>query len=450
MPKDGSTRNGEGRDPIAGERKKRLRGNTADIHGLVRGLYYRVTLADNSIRWIASQERRQPGSSGETRRLIGVSPDVTARKEMEKKIEAAAREWQTTFDSIPDQVMILNRDHRVVQANAAARSFLNLPLKKILGNRCYTVMHGKDRPISTCPFPAIREIKGHGESDIYDDRKKKWFHISVDPVLDDEGETIRVVHMARDITESKRIETETFCARREILRTERLLRMGELTASLAHELNQPLTSILSNARAALRFIDSGTLDMDELKDILKDIANDDKRARDIIRSLRSMIKPEEGEKVRALLNDVVQEVVSVFHGETVIPNLNVETVLSDPSLEVHIDTVQIQQVVINLMMNAAESMLDQTENKKIIIRAEAGDNNKARVAVSDHGPGIAGEDLGRIFEPLFTTKRFGLGMGLSLSRSIVEAHGGRIWAENNRDKGTTFYFDLPAGERRDG
>ena len=139
-----------------------------------------------------------------------------------------------------------------------------------------------------------------------------------------------MVHTIRDITQHKRAEAEAFNARRELLRTERLLRMGELTASLAHELNQPLTSILSNARAALRFLDAGRLETDQLREILEDIARDDKRAGDIIRSLRSMVKPEEGRPGVVSMNDVLTEVSSLFHSEAIIRNMRVEMDCANP------------------------------------------------------------------------------------------------------------------------
>ena len=174
------------------------------------------------------------------------------------------------------------------------------------------------------------KTKRHEETELYDEKRDAWFHVSVAPIFDDQGEVTRVVHTVKDITAHKKAEAESFSARRELLRTERLLRMGELTASLAHELNQPLTSILSNARAALRFLQAGRLETGELREILEDIAKDDKRAGDIIRSLRSMVKPEEGEQQLISINDVLLEASSLFNSEAVIRNIRVETDCADP------------------------------------------------------------------------------------------------------------------------
>jgi two-component system sensor kinase FixL len=219
--------------------------------------------------------------------------------------------------------------------------------------------------------------------------------------------------------------------------------MGELTASLAHELNQPLTAILSNARAALRFIESDRIDMEELKEILEDISKDDKRAGDIIRSLRSMVRPEEGEQEVIGINDLLSETIALFNSEAIIRNIRIESGLTDSVPPVETNRVQLQQVVINLMMNAAESMIDEYEDRKIVVQTRTIGGNRVQVAVRDFGTGIDVQELSRIFEPFFTTKLSGLGMGLSLARSIIEGQAGRIWAENNPDKGATFYFEIP-------
>ncbi len=156
-----------------------------------------------------------------------------------------------------------------------------------------------------------------------------------------------------------------------------------------------------------------------------------------------MVKPEEWEQELFLINDVVLEASSLFHSEAIIRNIKVELNFAGTVPQVMINKIQILQVLINLMMNAAESMLGASAEGKIVIRTRA-DDGIVQVAVRDFGIGIEKNDLGKLFDPFFTTKRSGLGMGLSLSRSIIEAHGGHIWAENNNDRGATFFFDLPA------
>jgi PAS domain S-box-containing protein len=384
-------------------------------------------------------------SEGQLKEIFAVITDITERKRAEEKIHKAAEEWQVTFDSVRDLVMILDGEFKILRVNAATLSFFNLPLERIVGNHCYSLMHGTTEPVEICPLAKMMKTKGHEETELYDEKTNAWFHVSVDPILDDKGEITRAIHTVKDVTERKRAEKETLDARRELLRMDRLSRMGELSASLSHELNQPLTAILSNARAALRFLQANKLDPGELEEILQDIVKDDKRAGDIIRSLRTLVTRDEGERETISINDVLDEAVSLFRSEAIIRNIRIEMDLADHLPLVEANKVQIQQVLINLMMNAAESMTrDESASKAIVLQTLASHDDVVKVAVRDFGSGIEEPDLRRIFEAFFTTKRSGLGMGLSLCRSIIESHGGHIWAENNPDKGITFYFDLPA------
>lgn len=377
-------------------------------------------------------------------RLIGnLLFDALDRMGMEEKIRKFAQEWKSTFDSIPDVILLMDRDLRILRHNAAAVSFFGVPPREIQGQYCHHLMQGEEGPPVDCPAKKSLSMRHHQEAEIYDAKRNAWSLTSSDPIIDGEGQVTQIVYRMKDITSQKRTEIETSAVQRKLQRSERLLRMGELTASLAHELNQPLTSILSNANAALRFIDSDTLSSAEFKEILQDIVDDDKRAGEIIRSLRSMFKQEEGEREPVTINLLLREVVALFKSEAVIRDLRLETEFTDSLLPVHISKVQVQQVVINLMMNAAESIPDASPDRRITVRAYRSDNDYVQVAVRDNGSGIAEEDLTRIFDPFFSKKQTGLGLGLSISRTIIQDHGGHIWAKNNPDKGTTFFFDLP-------
>ena len=221
------------------------------------------------------------------------------------------------------------------------------------------------------------------------------------------------------------------------------MRLNEMTASLAHELNQPLAAILSNAQAALRFLKSDKPDLNEFQEIIRDIISDDQRAGNVIRSLRSMMKREEGEKRPTILNDVLNDVIQIFRTESIFRNVHVETEFEESLPPVLGDKVQLQQVVLNLILNAADAVSQNPlEHRQIILRTGVKDD-RIKVTVRDFGPGIDKVNLEHIFEPFFTTKRTGLGIGLAVCHTIVEAHGGRIWAENNPDRGATFVFELP-------
>jgi PAS domain S-box-containing protein len=243
--------------------------------------------------------------------------------------------------------------------------------------------------------------------------------------------------------ERKRAEQEAFDTRRELMRMERVSRMGELTGSLAHELNQPLAAILSNAQAGLRFLQSGRVDLEEFREILHDIIQDDQRAGNVIRSLRAMMKREEADRNPVYLNSLLNDVVQIFHAESVFRNVRVETEFDGSIPPVLADRVQLQQVALNLILNAADAMsLNPPEHRQMILSTGV-KNDRIRVTVRDFGPGIDQVNLERIFEPFFSTKKAGFGMGLSVCRTIVEAHEGRIWAENNPDRGATFIFEIP-------
>jgi C4-dicarboxylate-specific signal transduction histidine kinase len=229
----------------------------------------------------------------------------------------------------------------------------------------------------------------------------------------------------------------------ELARVNRYSMAGELTASIAHELNQPLGSILVNTETAALMLEQPSPDTKELKEILSDIRRDDQRAGEVIRRLRSLLMraPFEAEEID--LNEVIAEALDLVSGLAHARGVTVESILPSEPLRVRGDRIQLQQVLLNLLINAADAMehLDKSR-RRIVVRA-APDQGFAEIEIVDNGPGILAVKFSEVFEPLFTTKPNGMGMGLSIARTIVEAHDGQISAENRAGQGAAFCIRLP-------
>src|SRR5216683_1574999 len=269
----------------------------------------------------------------------------------------------------------------------------------------------------------------------------RWFALSVVPLNRPEGGAV-VSHT--DVTERKRAEVQAERSRQELAHFTRVSTIGELTASLAHELRQPLTGILTNAQAATRFLDSDSPDLGELRNALFDIIADDRRAAEAIERLRDMLRKGELRRTRLDLNEVIRSVTRLLGSDAVIRNVVLALELPATPVVVSGDRVQLEQVVLNLLLNAMEAMAEKPDgDRTIVVRSEASVNKAVQVTVQDAGTGLRRGIQERVFEPFFTTKPAGMGMGLSIAKSIVEAHGGTIWATNNSARGATFHFSLP-------
>jgi len=243
----------------------------------------------------------------------------------------------------------------------------------------------------------------------------------------------------------RRGETDLQRNREQLAHVTRISTMGELAASLAHELNQPLTAILSNAQAAQRFLNAKPAELKEVDEILKDIVRDNNRAGEVIRRMRALVKKEELDFAPINIVSVINDVVQLVHSDGILRNIRVQIECQDGLPRVRGDRVQLQQVVLNLLINAFDAMKEAIATERNVkVRAKTNGAGTVEVSVRDHGTGLTSNELARIFQPFYTTKREGLGMGLSISRSIIEAHGGRLWAENNADRGATFHFTVLA------
>jgi signal transduction histidine kinase len=239
-------------------------------------------------------------------------------------------------------------------------------------------------------------------------------------------------------------EREATRLRQHLAHIGRVSAMGELTASLAHELNQPLTAILNNAEVALQQLGSASMNVTALREILTDIAADDRRAAEVIHRLRALLRKGDLAQVPLDINDVVAEVAHLVRNDVVLRKVAMTVELAPSLPRIRGDRVQIQQVVLNMVLNGLEAMIEPNGRERALaIRTARAGETAVMVAVEDSGVGIDGNDVERMFEPLYTTKPEGLGMGLAIARSIVHAHGGELRASNNSAGGATFGFTLP-------
>ncbi|HEY8218467.1 MAG TPA: ATP-binding protein [Methylobacter sp.] len=288
---------------------------------------------------------------------------------------------------------------------------------------------------------------GHYESEFrikMPDGQVHWFNSRGRIEFSEDDQPLRMLGVTIDITRRKQAELAVQQQRNELTHLSRVTTLGELSGSLAHELNQPLAAILSNAQAAQRFLARGNTDLAEIQDILKDIVSEDNRAVEVIQRLRLLLKKGEVQHLPVNLNNVVEEVLKIVNSDLMNHNITANVDLDQKLPAVIGDRVQLQQVLLNLIMNACEAMSHtHAGRRRLFVRTEPNGVDKALVSVGDQGPGIPSESLESIFEPFFTTKLQGMGLGLPICCTIITAHGGHLWATNNTPRGAIFHFKLP-------
>ena len=267
------------------------------------------------------------------------------------------------------------------------------------------------------------------------------------PILDSSGEIIEVIGTVIDVTERKRAQEEHEKLRQlesDLAHVNRVSILGEMAATLAHEILHPIAAARNNARAAARFLDLSPPDLNEVRDALDCIVRDADRAKDIVGGIRAHMKKAPPRYDRFDLNETISEVIVMVRSAIEKNGVAVSTRFTAGLLPVRGDRVQLQQVIVNLILNAIEAMSAVEKGaRKLSISTERSQSGGVLVAIRDSGPGIDAEKIEQVFQPFYTTKASGMGMGLSICRSIIAAHGGRLWAEANQPVGAQFQFTLP-------
>jgi PAS domain S-box-containing protein len=378
--------------------------------------------------------------------------DITERKRAEEALEKERAFLRQVIDIDPNFIFAKDREGRFTLVNQAVADAYGTTVEDLIG-RADADFNSNHEELEFFHRMDLEVIDSLQERFIPEERltdaqgKVRWLQTVKRPILEKDGSANQILGASTDITERKQAESELQHNREELAHVTRISTMGELAASLAHELNQPLTAIMSNAQAALRFMAANPADLEEVGEILKDIVQDDSRASDVIQRMRGLVRKEEVAFVPLDIAEVIRDVARLVHSDAVLLNIDIALELNFGLPLVQGDRVQLQQVVLNLMLNAFDAMKDCPVNeRRVVLQAEQDGAGMTKVWVRDRGTGLGADKIDEIFEPFYTTKRDGLGMGLSISRSIIEDHGGQLWAENNPDRGATFYFTVAVGE----
>ena len=381
-----------------------------------------------------------------------LSEDIASREKYEERLRLAEQKYRTVADYTYDWVYWVKMDGSLVYASPSCERISGFSVQDFKKNsellRAIILPEDKGR----WDAHSLNSEKGlkPGEVQFRIQRKDgeiRWIEHACQPVTDPQGVLLGFRASNRDITERKQAELDAQRHRAELTHISRVATLGELSAAMAHELNQPLTAILSNAQTALRIFTEGLTDPDEVKEILNDIINDDKRAADMIKRLRTLMRNKDLEFTALNLNNIIRAFAKIFNREAFIKNVPLVLDLAKDLPDVQGDAVHLEQVLLNLILNASEAMESvDRQFRELRILTVKHDEKSVRVSVRDKGPGINETLIKRIFEAFYTTKPQGLGMGLAICKSIIEAHGGRLWAENNPEGGATFSFTIPICE----
>ena len=364
--------------------------------------------------------------------------------------------YRGLLEAAPDAMVVVNQGGDIVLLNLQAEKQFGYRRDELVGQPVTNIIPEgfAERLLADglrSPADALAQQIGTGIE--LTGRRKDGSEFPIEIMLSPlrSAEGILVTAAIRDISVRKdaekhlaQMELEAQGLRNDLAHAGRVATIGELTTSLAHELNQPLTAILSNAQAAQRILETAPVDLKEVGEILRDIVEDDKRAGEVIRRLRSLLKKGDPQMKALDLNEALGEVARLVSGDAVVRGVSIRLELTAGLPSVRGDRVQLQQVALNLVLNGMDAMRESgTRDRVLVLRTARAGVQTVRVEVRDSGTGISEGDMGKIFKTFYTTKPDGMGLGLAITRSIIDVHGGRLEARNNPDGGATFSFTLP-------
>jgi PAS domain S-box-containing protein len=412
---------------------------------------YRVDLPDGNQRWVVTRGRVYPDAHGKPCRMLGTAIDITQRKQSEAALKQSEERFRHVAETVGEFIWEVDAEGLYTYASPSVERILGYTPGELVGKKHFydlfePAVREELKAAAFAVFAARQAFRDFPNPNVSKSGKLVHLETTGTPVLDSAGKLVGYLGADTDVTARKKAELELVQQRNELAHIARVSMMGQLAASLAHELNQPLGAILRNAEAAELFLQEPSPDLDEVRAILADIRKDDQRAGAVIDGMRALIKRRDVEHCPLNLDQLAGEVVTLLGPDAELRRVGL-SLQTDPALPpVQGDRVQLQQVLLNLLFNAMDAVNDNPPAKRLVAVRARPAGTTVEVTVSDNGSGIAADELSRVFEPFYTSKPNGLGMGLAISRSIIEAHGGRLWAENNPAGSATFTFTLPTAE----
>lgn len=408
---------------------------------------FRLLAPSGGTRWLTVNGEVKYSTDGRARCLHGVIYDITERRQAEERFRLVVEGAQTAM-------IMADSNGNIALANLQAEKVFGYSREELLGNSVDMLLpdntgasHARKRA-GYMKSPSTRPMGVAG--DVFGRRKDGTLvplEIGLTP-LSISGDMFVLASIV-DIGERLRSEQEIALQRDEVAHLARVAILGEISGSLAHELNQPLTSILSNAQAALRFLGHSPPNIDEVRDSLAQIVDSDKRASEVIRRLRAMLRKERVDHQKLELNGIVRDVVNLLDSDFLSRNISVVLELDSSLPSIYGDRVQLQQVLLNLIVNGCDAMRNMQTGRTLRISTRSSDGASVTVSVHDLGHGIPADDLERIFMPFITSKPEGIGLGLAICGTIARTHRGKLWATNNQRQGATFHLQLPVDVKLD-
>lgn len=407
---------------------------------------FAIPLPSGGSLWVAARTAALRDERGEVTGYLATVANINDRKQAEAALKESEERYRLLTEYASDLIFRQSADGVLRDVSGASRALVGYEPGELVGRPQLDFVHESDRAVVRAYFERLLDgeaVNVLGYRFVHKQGHPVWLEARARPLEQPGAAGAEVVGVARDVTEARRAAEELRRLQAEATRANRLAALGELASGLAHELNQPLAAILAYAQGCARLIRAGSDDREEVLHALAQVAAQAEHAGEVVRRLRRFIARGEPQRAPAALNDLVREALALAEPDLRDHGVRPVMELADPSPTVCVDRVQIEQVLINLLRNAAEALAQTALDRRAVRVRTRADGAAAEVTVTDAGPGVAPEIAANLFEPFQTTKAQGLGLGLAISRTLAQAHGGQLSLAAGPGPGATFVLSLP-------